>query len=106
MTAETSRDVFDAAQRGNVDADTVFRTMGTYLGITLAGIANLLNPEMFVICGGVTQGWEAFSGYISDEIRRRAYPAAAERAKLVRGELGDNAGILGTARSAFLGLRG
>ena len=35
--------------------------MGRYLGITLAGLANTLNPEMFVICGGVTAGWDAFA---------------------------------------------
>ena len=78
--------------------------MGTYLGIMLAGVANLLNPEMVVICGGVTEGWDAFASHVDDEIGRRAYRAAAARARLVKGELGDNAGILGTARSAFINL--
>jgi glucokinase len=100
----TARDVYEAAQGGDGSAQNVFRSMGTYLGLMLAGVANLLNPEMFVICGGVTQGWDAFSTHVSDEIRRRAYPAAAARARLVKGELGDNAGIIGAARSAFIEL--
>lgn len=102
LEADTARDVYDAVNSGDAEAAGVFRTMGKYLGITLAGIANLLNPEMFVICGGVTEGWDAFASHVSDEIRRRAYPAASDRAVLVKGELGDNAGLLGAARSAFL----
>jgi glucokinase len=68
----------------------------------LAGLANTLNPEMLVVCGGVAQGFDAFCGHIQAEIDNRAYPAAARRAHLVRGELGDNAGMIGVARSAFV----
>ncbi len=103
LNVETSKDVYDAFKAGNGLADDVFRSMGRYLGITLAGIANTLNPEMFVICGGVTQGWDAFAGHVQSELRERAYPAASARGPIVRGKLGDNAGIVGAARSALLG---
>ncbi len=105
MDVETAEDVYDAHIRGDKRSDAVFQMMGSYLGITLAGLTNALNPEMLVICGGVTQGWEAFAGHIETEIGMRAYPAAAKRAKLVKGKLGDNAGIIGAARSSFLNLR-
>lgn len=104
MNVETAKDVYDAFKAGNGMADAVFRSMGRYLGITLAGLANTLNPEMLVLCGGVTEGWDAFATHISAEIRLRAYEAAAIRAPLVKGKLGDNAGIIGAARSAFLSL--
>jgi len=102
MRAESAKDVYAAFKNGDERADSVFRAMGRYLGITLAGLANTLNPEMLVICGGVTQGWDAFAAHVEAEISIRAYPAAAARAKLVKGELGDNAGIAGAARSALL----
>lgn len=102
MKIETAKDVYDAYKTGNGMADAVFRSMGRYLGIMLAGLVNALNPEMLVICGGVTQGWDAFAAHTEVEIRNRAYAVGAARAKLVRGELGDNAGIIGAARSAFL----
>jgi len=105
MEIENARQVFDALKNGDERADQVFRKMGRYLGIALAGLTNALNPEMLVICGGVTQGWEAFAGHIEDEMAIRAYAVAAARAKLVKGELGDNAGITGAARSAFLSLQ-
>ncbi len=102
MKVETAKDVYDAYKTGNGMADAVFRSMGRYLGIMLAGLVNALNPEMIVICGGVTQGWDAFAVHTEAEIRNRAYAVGSARAKLVRGELGDNAGIIGAARSAFL----
>ncbi len=102
LNVEDSREVYYAWQAGDERAETVFAAMGRYLGITLAGLANALNPEMFVICGGVTAGWDAFSRNVTAEIEKRAYPAAAKRAAVVRCQLGDNAGIIGAARSAFL----
>lgn len=105
MRIETAKDVYDAFKAGNGMADAVFRSMGRYLGIMLAGLVNALNPEMLVICGGVTQGWDAFASHTEAEIRNRAYAVGAERAKLVRGLLGDNAGIIGAARSAFLSMK-
>ncbi len=101
MNVVTAAQVYEARVADDKHAKAVFNTMGRYLGITLAGIANTLNPEMFVICGGVTQGWDAFAPRVEAEILARAYPAAAARAKLVRGKLGDTAGLIGAARSAF-----
>jgi glucokinase len=105
LEVATAAEVFKAWQSDDERARSVFDEMGRYLGQMLAGLANALNPEMFVICGGVANGWDAFAPAVQNEIRKRAYPAAGSRAKLVRGELGDNAGILGAARSAFLKLK-
>jgi glucokinase len=75
--------------------------MGRYLGILLGGLVNAINPDRIVVCGGVTAAWDAFAPHVVSEIAYRAYEAPAYRAKLVRGELGDDAGILGVARSAW-----
>ncbi|MBK9526967.1 MAG: ROK family protein [Acidobacteria bacterium] len=102
MNVANAGEVYEAWQTGDEKAESVFASMGRYLGITLAGLANALNPEMLVICGGVTAGWDAFSHHVTAEIEKRAYPAAAKRAVVARCGLGDNAGIIGAARSAFL----
>jgi glucokinase len=94
--------VFDAWQKGDVRAAAVFAAMGRYLGILLAGLINTLNPDAIVIGGGASGAWDAFIPTLEEEIARRAYPAPAARARIVRAELGDNAGIIGVARSAFL----
>ena len=49
-TAET---IFRAGQEGDELALEIFRRMGVYLGIGLANLINILNPEMIVIGGGV-----------------------------------------------------
>jgi glucokinase len=71
--------------------------MGTYLGIALGGLVKVLNPEVIVFGGGASAGWDLFIGHLRSEIDRRAFPHPAERVRLVRSELGDDAGILGAA---------
>ena len=101
MNVSNSHDVFNAFEAGDETAIGVFKTAGRYLGIMLGGLVNAINPDRTVVCGGVTAAWEAFAPHTSAEIAYRAYEAPASRATLVAGELGDDAGILGAARSAF-----
>jgi glucokinase len=75
----------------------VFRQVGTYLGIALGGLVNVLNPEVIVFGGGAAAGWDLFIEHLRAEIAKRAFPHPAERVRLVRSELGDDAGILGAA---------
>lgn len=96
----TSLDVFEAGKNGDELALEVFRQMGFYLGIALADLVNVLNPEIIVIGGGAAAGWELFVEYVRDQIRERAFREPAIRAEVVRAVLGDDAGILGAARLA------
>lgn len=97
----TSKDVYDAGKRGDELALEVFRLMGFYLGISLADLVNVLNPEVIVVGGGASAGWDLFIKHVEEEIHARAFVEPAKRARLVRAELGDDAGILGAARIAF-----
>jgi glucokinase len=97
-----SHELFDKSKSGDATAKAVFDKMARLLGITLAGLVNTFNPEMIVIGGGASAGWDAFVEPLTNEIKDRAFAESAERAKLVRTALGDDAGILGAARSAFL----
>jgi len=103
LTTENSAEVYDAYLNGDERAATVFKSMGRYLGIMLGGLVNALNPEIIVIGGGASAAWDAFHEATRHEIDYRAFPEPAKRARLVRSQLGDNAGILGAARSAFVG---
>lgn len=102
LDTTTSFEVYEAAKKGDERARAVFQKMGRYLGIMLAGQINALNPAMIVIGGGAAAAWDAFIDHVNDEIRARAFDELAKSAKVVRGTLGDDAGILGAARSAFL----
>jgi glucokinase len=97
----TARCVYDAAKQGDDLAAEVFRRMAFYLGIALANLINILNPEVIVIGGGVAESWDVFIGPLREEIGKRAYSEPAKRAKLVPAALGDDAGIIGAAQIAF-----
>jgi len=97
----TSLEIYEAGKSGDALALEVFRRQGFYLGIALAGLINVLNPEVIVIGGGAAAGWGLFSPSMIEQVNKRAYKEPAERAKIVRAELGDDAGILGAARLAF-----
>jgi len=97
----TSKDIYEAGLQGDELAREVFRRQGFYLGIALADLINVLNTEVIVIGGGAAAGWDLFIPQMLEQIRQRAYREPAERAKIVRAKLGDDAGILGAANLAF-----
>lgn len=99
--ALTSEAIYSAGLAGDELAVEVFRRMGVYLGIGLANLINIINPEMIVIGGGVANGWELFAKHMHQQVAERAFPLLAGRVKIVRAECGDDAGLLGAARLAF-----
>ena len=97
----TSLEIYEEGKKGDELALEIFRKQGFYLGIMLAGLINVLNPEVIVIGGGAAAGWDLFISQTKKQIEQRAYKEPGERAKLVRAELCDDAGILGVAWLAF-----
>lgn len=98
----SSLEIYEAGTSGDELALEVFRRQGFYLGLALAGLINVLNPEIVVIGGGAAAGWDLFAPEMHKQIRERAYRQPAARARIVRAHLGDDAGILGVSKLAFL----
>lgn len=97
----TSESIFEAGLQGDELALEIFRRMGVYLGIGLANLINILNPEMIVIAGGVVNGWDLFEKHMLHEVEERAFPLLAARVKIERAKCADDAGLLGAARLGF-----
>jgi glucokinase len=97
----TAERVFNAGREGDELSLDVFKRMGTYLGVGIANLINLLNPEIIVIGGGVVDGWKLFERHMRQEVAARAFPLTAERVRIMPSVCGDNAGLLGAARLAF-----
>ena len=97
----TAEKVYDAGRDGDALAVAVFKRAGMYLGIGLANLINLIDPQIIVISGGVVNGWELFAPEMYRQIGERAFRATAQQVKIMRAECGDNAGLLGAARLAF-----
>jgi len=101
----TAERIYEAGRNGDELALAVFKRFGMYLGIGLANLINLIDPQIIVITGGVVNGWDLFADEMYRQVRERAFRATAQQVKIARAECGDNAGLLGAARLAFTGLQ-
>ncbi len=97
----TAEKVYDAGQKGDELALAVFKRFGMYLGIGLANLINLIDPQIIVITGGVVNGWALFSSEMYRQVEERAFRTTAQQVKIAKAECGDNAGLLGAARLAL-----
>ena len=93
--------VMEAASSGDEFSLSLWNQVGVALGIGIASLINLLNVEMVVIGGGVSNAWDLFIDTTYAEARKRAFHAPMELAKIERGSLKDDAGILGASYLAF-----
>jgi len=101
----TSMQVYQAAREGDAAAKKVMKDMGRLLGIGIANLINIFNPQMIVLGGRVKDAWDLFIGATHEEIMRRAFQVPAERTKIVPSQLGDDAGMVGAAAMAFQKMR-
>lgn len=100
----SAQTVYQAAQDGDDLALEVVRDTARYLGTAVANLVNVFNPEVVVICGGVTLAGERLFGPLQQEVNRRAFKPAVQACRIVPGELTGTAGVYGAAAS-FLQLR-
>ncbi len=93
--------VMKAALEGDRAALGIWEQFGTALGIGMASLVNILNIEMIVIGGGVSEAWEMFIDRALAELKRRALRAPAERVRVMKSVLGDDEGIIGASYLAL-----
>ena len=98
-SAITAQTVFEAAARGDALADELVRDTARYRGVGIANMLNILNPEVVVICGGVTQAGDHLFVPLRREVIRRAFKPAVEACRIVPGKLPGTAGVVGAARA-------
>lgn len=101
----TAQSVYQAATEGDSLARDVVRDTARYLGAGVANLVNIFNPEVVVVCGGVTLAGDGLFGPLRHEVARRAFKPAVSACRIVPGELVHTAGVYGAAR-AFLEQRG
>ncbi len=94
LTAEM---VAGAASSGDALAKAVLERAGYYLGVGLVNLVNIFNPEVVVLGGGMA----ALGHVLIDPARRlvaeRAFGVSAAAVRIVKAELGNNAGVCGAA---------
>lgn len=89
--------VCEAAKQGDVVAKKIFEIIGTYIGIGLSSVVNLLNPEKIVIGGGVADAGDLLFNPIKEALVKRAMPIQGAAVQVVHAELGNTAGVIGAS---------
>jgi glucokinase len=96
--------VTEAALDGDEVARRAVELIGRRLGAALAGFANIFNPDVMILGGGVVAGaGELLLDPARDEVRTRALPPM-NAAPVVAAELGAEAGMIGAATMARIEL--
>jgi len=93
----TAQVVYEAAHDGDEYALEVVRDTAKFLGAGVANIINIFNPQVVVICGGVTLAGDKLFVPLRSEVKRRAFKPAVEVCRIVPGELPGTAGVWGAA---------
>lgn len=93
----SAKTVFDAVKAGDALAIEVAKQFGEYLGKGLAAIAGVVNPEIFVIGGGVSKAGEVLFEYIKPAYQKYVFHGSKD-VLFALATLGNDAGIYGAAK--------
>jgi len=97
----TAKSVFQLARKGDRFAGRVVAEAARALGIGIANVYLLLNPDLILIGGGVARAGRMLIGPATEHARAELCPELRGRLKVKRASLGDDAGILGAAYLAY-----
>ncbi|WP_422448962.1 ROK family protein [Thermoanaerobacterium sp. DL9XJH110] len=101
ITAETVSKAYDLKDRLAVK---IMDETAEILGIGIANYIDLINPEMVIIGGGVSLAGERLLEPLRKYVRLRAMRNVAENVQIVKAELGDESGMVGSAALAMMNL--
>lgn len=105
----TAKDVFEAAEHGDVLSNQVVDDICVHLGLALANISNVTNPEKIIIGGGVSNAGEILISPLKKHFKKFALPRVFEGTEFLIAELGNDAGTVGSswiAKTSYLKNKG
>lgn len=94
VTAEV---VASAARQGDLLACEVVSSIANYLGIGLANLVNIFNPELIIIGGGVSKMGDMLLEPARKVVEESALSLPSKTVRIVQARLGDDAGVVGAA---------
>jgi glucokinase len=105
LLALTSRDLAIAIAQSDPVAIRAARRSARYTGLAIGGVVNLLDPAVVVIGGGIAEALgQRYVEALTWTARRYTLAGGAHDVPIVASRLGDDAGLLGAALTAFNGL--
>lgn len=98
----SAKTVFDGAKNGDAYCLEIVERFGRYLGIALSNVAHVVDPEAFVIGGGVSRAGKIILDVVEKYYNENAMFALKDK-EFRLAELGNDAGIYGAVRMVLLG---
>ena len=93
--------VLEEAAAGSPAAIAALEEVGRWLGVGLAGLVNVFDPELVVLGGRLERIYPFVITALRNELERRALPVSRQLVSIVPARLGGNAALLGAAELAF-----
>lgn len=97
--------VTELAHDGDGAALEALGVIGRWLGVGIANLVNMLNPDVVVVGGGVIGAGEALLGPAREVVAERALSPSKEHVRIVPTRFGAESGMLGAAVLALEGMR-
>jgi glucokinase len=91
-----------AARAGDALCQEIFDYIGDHLAAAFAAVTYLLQPQAFIVGGGVSENGPTLFDPLRKHLNERLSPVFAERIEIKIAELGNDAGVIGCATLAFL----
>ncbi|MDP8239724.1 MAG: ROK family protein [Candidatus Hatepunaea meridiana] len=87
----------ETAHNGDETARSLFAYIGKTLGIAVAGLVDIFNPELVIIGGGISASAELIIEPLKEEVHKRAFKSYLKSLDIRPAKLGNWAGVIGAA---------
>ena len=91
----STRRLLELDEAGDAAAQRLIGDAGQAIGVAVANLCNLINPECVIVGGELSAAGETLMAPLRATVRRIAIPSAVEQLEIVPGVLGDRAEMLG-----------
>ena len=98
----TSYEVFLEAEKGDEEAKKIRDKALNYLGIGVANVVSIFDPEVVIIGGGVTQVGDILFNRVREVVTQRCFKVMSDNCDIVPAGLGTDAGVVGAVALAIL----
>ncbi len=89
--------IFDAAKEGDAVANQVINRMAKYLGIGIVNLINVIDPDIFIIGGGLSKAGTFLLQKVREEVNKNIHYNTIATGKIELSQLGNDAGLIGAA---------
>lgn len=101
LSSLTTYDIFMHAEKGDKFCQDILYETGTYLGVGIAIICNIFDPDVIVIGGGFSQATKYLIPVAIQEAKRRAFSSIIDNVVITKTKFVNRSGHIGAAKLAF-----